>query len=227
MERVCGLQAAVVAITGLLSAVGSIGTVSAPAAAETVALADGSTIQLGDQVSLVEQAVDQGWIELAAGDLLERGLRADSAAVLAYGARYRPALASNLAVLAARLAEQSADTYFASLAVAAIAAENPSATGRMEAALNAARLSPSILAASLGSIAVPAAGPASIGAGSQAAEYPSNPSLTDAKAPPESVMPGGAGPEMGFQGSLLPELLRIGGGGSAHGVEPSDDAGAS
>jgi hypothetical protein len=181
--------------------------------ARVVTLPGGTAIDLGHQASLVERAVDEQWIGGAARDLLDKGLGDDAAAILGYAARYRPERAAEFAVLGGRLAEQRNDTYFASLAVGAVTAESadPAAIAR---ALTAAGLDPTIQAAALAAAGAPAAG-RSKGGAAEGASTPGGPKSF------------GNGAD--FRGSMLPEMLRIGGGasGNGHVPEPSKDGGAS
>lgn len=175
----------------------------------TIQLSDGAIIDLGDQAELVEQAINNQQLVGLARGFLSRGLIADAAAVLTYALRYRPDRTKETLESAAQLAAQYNNAEFAGLAFSAMAAEASVSAAALTAALQSV-----LLPRPLQAVAFEAAGlpfPSGEADGATTADVSDE---TDA-----SPQVGRSADEV-FGTSLLPDVLRIGGGGGGTAAIP-------
>ncbi len=187
-------------------------------------LPGGVVIDLTGQANRIEQAInDQRLLPLAQG-FLSRGLMADAAALLTYAVRYCPDQAGRTVQTAVNLVAQYDDVAFATLVFSAIAAEPVVSPEMLSAALGSVLLARPLQKAAYraAGLPFPAADDSSLDTGDVSEETEGG--LLDGR---------NAGDVLG--GSLLPEVLRIGGGSAGSGVtndppnadEPGSDGGAS
>ena len=232
----------VVFLLTLLWAVGSVVPAGAFDASRTVHLPDGTAISLGRHAGFVERAMDRGELAMLADGYLDRNQDADAAAVLVYAVRYRPGRTPEIAESAAGLAQKYQDPAWTGLVFGALAAEPAMLPEILAEALDQAALPAAVAEAAYVSagLAPPARPDKPVREGDVAAE-------TGSPAPEDGTAEGaadGAGPEGAasggrsagevFGGSVLPEALRIGGGGTGssdggnpNSTGPGDDGGAS
>lgn len=175
----------------------------------TIQLPDGVVIGLGDQAEQVEQAINKGQLVGLVRGFLSRGLVSDAAAVLTYALRYRPDRSKETLQSAAQLVALYDDPAFAGLVFAAIATEPSVSAEALAAALQTVLLPRPLQEAAYQAAGLP---------------LPADEAdaLTTANVAGESDAASQGGRSAGevFGSSLLPDVLRIGGGGGGPAAGP-------